>query len=126
MCQLPSTDNFVPLRTDIRDIKVGDAFMLSSERPFRQGQILIAARDSHKNFDEFDEPWIVYDISENGWFEEDICIDPYTAYVHSNSMEQTQEQSVEKFSLSDQIRQAEARTVTANTEKEPRNIHKDR
>lgn len=126
MCQLPSTDNFVPLRTDIRDIKAGDAFMLSSERPFRQGQILIAARDSHQNFDELDEPWIVYDISENGWFEEDICTDPYTAYVHSNSMEQTQEQSVEKFSLGDQIRQAEARTTPINAEKETHKIEQDR
>lgn len=37
-----------------------------------------------------------------------------------------QEQSEEKASLGAQIRQAETRTAPANTEKEPRNIHKDR
>lgn len=126
MCQLPDTDNYVPLRTDIQDIKAGDAFILSSDQSFRQGQILIAARDSHQNFDELDEPWIVYDTSENGWFEEDICTDPYTFYTHSNTMEQPQEQRMEKSSLSDQIRQAEARTTPTNAEKETHNIEQDR
>lgn len=126
MCRHPDADNYVPLRTDIRDIQAGDAFMLSSERPFRQGQILIAARDSHQNFDELNEPWVVYDTSENGWFEEDICTDPYTFFTHSNTIEQTQEQGVEKSSLSDQIRQAEARTAPTNAEKETHNIEQDR
>ncbi len=35
-------------------------------------------------------------------------------------------QSVEKSSLSDQIRQAATRTAPINTEKEPRNTEKDR
>lgn len=126
MCQFPDADNYVPLRTDIRDIKAGDAFMLASERLGRQGQILIAARDSHQNFDELDEPWIVYDTSENGWFEEDICTDPYIFYTHSNTMRQTPEQSGEKSSLSNQIRQAEARTTASNAEKKTHNIEQDR
>lgn len=126
MCQPHGASEYVPLRTDIRDIKAGDAFMLSSEPPFRQGQILVAARDSHQNFDELDEPWIVYDSQENGWFEEDICTDPYSAYVNSNATEQAPVQSVEKSSLSDQIRQAATRTAPINTEKEPRNTEKDR
>lgn len=126
MCQPHDASEYVPLRTDIRDIKAGDAFMLSSEPPFRQGQILVAARDSHQNFDELDEPWIVYDTAENGWFEEDICTDPYIFYTHSNTMRQTPEQSGEKSSLSNQIRQAEARTTASNAEKKTHNIEQDR
>lgn len=75
MCQMPEADNFIPFRTDIRDIKAGDAFAVSSGR----GQVCIAVRDSHQNLDEPDEPRIVYDSHENGWFEEDILTDPYTS-----------------------------------------------
>ena len=75
MCQMPEADNFIPFRTDIRDIKAGDAFAVSSGR----GQVCIAVRDSHQNLDEPDEPWLVYDRQENGWFEEDILTDPYTS-----------------------------------------------
>ena len=75
MCQLPGAANYVPLRTDIRDIREGDAFAVSSGR----GQVCVAARDSHQNLDEPDEPRIVYDSHENGWFEEDILTDPYTS-----------------------------------------------
>lgn len=75
MCQLPGAANYVPFRTDIRDIKEGDAFAVSSGH----GQVCVAARDSHQNFDEPDEPRIVYDSHENGWFEEDILTDPYTS-----------------------------------------------
>lgn len=75
MCQMPEAANYIPFRTDIRDIKAGDAFAVSSGR----GQVCIAVRDSHQNLDEPDEPWIVYDSQENGWFEEDICTAPYTS-----------------------------------------------
>lgn len=75
MCQLPGAANYVPFRTDIRDIKEGDAFSVSSGRD----QVCVAARDSHQNLDEPDEPRIVYDSWENGWFEEDIMVDPYTS-----------------------------------------------
>ena len=75
MCQLPGAANYVPFRTDIRDIKEGDAFAVSSGH----GQVCVAARDSHQNLDEPDEPRIVYDSHENGWFEEDILTDPYTS-----------------------------------------------
>lgn len=75
MSQLPGAANYVPFRTDIRDIKEGDAFAVSSGH----GQVCVAARDSHQNLDEPDEPRIVYDSHENGWFEEDILTDPYTS-----------------------------------------------
>lgn len=75
MCQPPGAANYVPFRTDIRDIKEGDAFAVSSGRC----QVCVAVRDSHQNLDEPDEPRIVYDSHENGWFEEDILTDPYTS-----------------------------------------------
>lgn len=77
MCQLSAADNYVPFRTDIRDIKAGDIFASSSLRDY--DYLHTAIRDSHQNLDEPDEPWIVYDGWENGWFEEDIMVDPYTS-----------------------------------------------
>lgn len=53
------------IKTDIRDIRKGDKFAVN-------GQIYTASADSHQNFDESDEPWIVYDTEDNGYFEEDI------------------------------------------------------
>lgn len=53
------------LRTKIQDIKKEDTFIVN-------GIMLKAQNDSHQNFDESDEPWIVYDMDGNSWFEEDI------------------------------------------------------
>lgn len=54
-----------PLKGNIQDLKKGDFFMVS-------GIVCEAAFDSHQNFDEPDNPWIVYDADGNGWFSEDI------------------------------------------------------
>lgn len=53
------------LQKRIQDIKKGDMFKV-------KGLILQAQESSHQNFDEPDEPWIVYDMEGNSWFEEDI------------------------------------------------------
>lgn len=53
------------LKTMIQDIEKGDTFEVN-------GVMLEAQDNSHKNFDEEDEPWIVYDTNGNSWFEEDI------------------------------------------------------
>jgi len=53
------------VKTRIRDIEAGDAFYSNGER-------YIAQYDAHQNFDEYDEPWIVYDINDDCFFEEDI------------------------------------------------------
>ena len=52
-------------KSRIQDIKAGDQFQVN-------GNIYTAANNSHQNFDEPDNPWIVYDTDGNGWFEEDI------------------------------------------------------
>jgi len=52
-------------RERIQDIQEGDAFLVGEG-------LLYAESASHQNFDEQDEPWIVYDDSSNGWFEEDL------------------------------------------------------
>lgn len=50
---------------DIKSIKKGAMFQVGNEW-------FIAAEDAHQNFDEKDEPWIVYDIEGNSYFEEDL------------------------------------------------------
>lgn len=53
------------IKTKIQDIKKGDKFKVG-------GVIYTAGEDAHQNFDEHDEPWIIYDTNNNSWFEEDI------------------------------------------------------
>ena len=70
--------DYVPLRTDIRDIKEGDAFVAGPINARSRSRLCIASYDAHQNLDEPDEPWIVHDDKLNSWFEEDICTDLYT------------------------------------------------
>ena len=65
MCRFPEETHDRFLRSRIQDIGEGDAFLVGND-------IYLAEWDSHQNFDEPDEPWIVYDNSGNPWFEEDI------------------------------------------------------
>jgi hypothetical protein len=58
-----STDESV--KTRIHDIKAGDTFYSSGERKTAQ-------YDAHQNLSEHDEPWIVYDLEDDSFFEEDI------------------------------------------------------
>ena len=53
----------------ISTIKAGDTFYVGDVP-------LMAADDAHQNFDEPDEPWVVYDENGNGWFEEDVSKEP--------------------------------------------------
>ena len=78
MCQPDGKGKYVPLRTDIRDIKEGDAFVAGPLNAWSRSRVCIATYDAHQNLDVPDEPWIVYDDKLNSWFEEDICTDPYT------------------------------------------------
>ena len=54
------------IKNRIQEIKKGDSF-------FALGSLRIAKYDAHQNFDESDEPWIVYDNYDNSYFEEDVC-----------------------------------------------------
>ena len=49
----------------ISEIKAGDTFFIGKDKH-------TAKYDAHQNFDEPDEPWIVYDENDDGWFEEDV------------------------------------------------------
>ena len=77
MCQLPGSSDYTPLRTDISDIKEGDAFVAGPINAWSRSRVCIATYDANQNLDEPDEPWIVHDDKLNSWFEEDICTDPY-------------------------------------------------
>lgn len=66
MVQFPGEEEKRFLRSHIQDIKEGDVFFGPMEL------LYIAAFDAHRNFDEPDNPWIVYDSLDNGWFEKDI------------------------------------------------------
>lgn len=70
-CQFPGEEEKPPLRSRIQDIKKGDAFLVPSS--FNTFLVRQAAYDAHQNLDEKDEPWIVYDIADDCWFEEDIA-----------------------------------------------------
>ena len=69
-CQFPGEEMKRPLRSRIQDIKEGDTFLVPSS--FNTLLVRQAAYDAHQNLDEKDEPWIVYDIADDCWFEEDI------------------------------------------------------
>lgn len=77
MCQPDGKGKYTPLRTDIRDIKEGDAFVAGPINAWSRSSLCIATYDALQNLDESDEPWIVHDDKLNSWFEEDICKDPY-------------------------------------------------
>lgn len=51
--------------SNIERIKKGAFFLVS-------GHVYEAGEDAHQNFDEPDEPWIVYDTNGDSWFEEDV------------------------------------------------------
>lgn len=78
MCQPDGKGKYTPLRTDIRDIKKGDAFVAGPINAWSRSSLCIATYDALQNLDEPDEPWIVHDDKLNSWFEEDICTDLYT------------------------------------------------
>lgn len=69
-CQFPGEEEKHPLRSRIQDIKEGDAFLIPSS--FNTVLLRQAAYDAHQDLDEKDEPWIVYDVADDAWFEEDI------------------------------------------------------
>lgn len=64
-CQFDGEEEKRPLRNAIQEIEAGDAFIVGCT-------LLYAGDGAHQNFDEMDEPWIVYDRNGNCWFEEDI------------------------------------------------------
>lgn len=71
MCRFPDEEDAHPLRSRIQDIEKGDAFLVYSG--LTTALVRQAAYDSHQNLDEKDDPWIVYDLGGDCWFEEDIA-----------------------------------------------------
>ena len=57
MCQLPGSSDYTPLRTDISDIKEGDAFVAGPINAWSRSRVCIATYDANQNLDEPDEPW---------------------------------------------------------------------
>ena len=55
------------IKSKIQEIKAGHLFYVGKERGVR-----IAAFNAHQNFDESDDPWIVYDTNGDSWFEDDV------------------------------------------------------
>ena len=90
MCQFSEDETAVPLRSRIQDIQKGDAFIVESGI---SGHLVRQANDvAHQNFDEPDDPWIVYDVAGDSWFEEDIANAPRALLA----MEYGKDQSINK------------------------------
>ena len=65
LCRFEGEDEMRFIRDNIRDIECGDAFFIGTGLHY-------ADADAHQNMDEKDEPWIVYDVGGDAWFQEDI------------------------------------------------------
>ena len=65
LCRFDGEDKMRCIRDNIRDIEAGDAFFIGTGLHYADG-------DAHQNMDEKDEPWIVYDVGGDAWFQEDI------------------------------------------------------
>ena len=70
MCLLPDEDEPRSLRDSIQDVEPGDAFLFGGG-----GSIRIASEAAHQNFDEPDNPWIVYGDDGDCYFEEDFGVE---------------------------------------------------
>ena len=90
-----------PIRSRIQDIEAGDAFIASNG-------VYYATEASHQNFDEPDEPWIVYDQGDIPWFEEDIV--PAEKGIQS-FLQEIQENKASHPSLDALISSAEGKTA---------------
>ena len=67
LAQFPDEEKKRPLRSHIWKIRDGDAFIVGTGVHYADG-------DAHKNTDEPDEPWIVYDAGGDSWFIDDIAL----------------------------------------------------
>ena len=101
-CQFPDEESPRRYRENIRDIETGDAFLVA-------GSIRTAESASHQNFDEPDDPWIVYDEGGDCWFEEDFGSDPRSSSFY-HTVEEVETAS-EKVPLNEQLQQAEDRSL---------------
>lgn len=70
MCLLPDEDEARALRERIQDVEPGDAFLFGGG-----GSIRTASEAAHQNFDEPDNPWILYGDDGDCYFEEDFGIE---------------------------------------------------
>lgn len=67
MCLLPDEDEPRALRDKIQDIEAGDAFLCGN-----CGIVRTTSESAHQNFDDADNPWILYGDDGDCYFEEDI------------------------------------------------------
>lgn len=67
MCLLPDEDSPRALREKIQDVEPGDAFLFGGG-----GSIRTASEAAHQNFDEPDNPWILFGDDGECYFEEDF------------------------------------------------------
>lgn len=65
MCQSDGEEQTRLIRSRIQDIRDGDAFFIGTGLHYADGA-------AHQNLDEPDNPWVVFDVGGDGWFEEDI------------------------------------------------------
>ena len=97
----------------------GDAFFVSYEDG--NVSLCITPDGSHQNFDEKDDPWIVYDEEENCWFEEDINCEVPDMLERFITGIQEKQYGKEKPTLQDKIQDAAGRAGEglSSTEKSP-------
>ena len=72
MCLFPDEKEPHFVKSRIQDIREKDAFLIPSGFHRDGCLIRVAGYDAHQNLDERNSPWIVYDIADDSWFEEDI------------------------------------------------------
>ena len=105
-CQFPDEDKPRLYRETIQDIQAGDAFLA-------WGSIRIAESASHRNSDEPDSPWVVYDDCDGSWFEEDISANPLSSpFFHRT--EAVDKSTIDKIPLEQQLGEATSRMKNNN------------
>lgn len=108
MCRFDGEETKRFVRGKIQDIKDGDAFFVGTGLHYADG-------DAHQNMDEPDDPWIVYDVGGDCWFEEDI--EDVRACVEALHLSQGNKKA-EKPRLDDMIHGAENRASSTTSSNE--------
>ena len=110
-CQYPDEEKPRLYREHIRDIQAGDAFLA-------WGSIRTAESAAHRNLDEPDAPWIVYDDCDGSWFEEDISTNPLSSpFFHKT--EAFDKSALDKIPLDQQLGQVSSRSKSDNQIQQP-------
>jgi len=114
-CKLSNESDYRPVRMQIQDITEGDAFFVGNS-----GRISTASDSAHQNFDEHDEPWIVYGNDGEVFFEEDIGTNFGSKVTELLRSLSSQQQT--KIPLDSMIRDAAQKIPTQNNDTRNKSI----